>query len=274
MFNASAIPRSICGLTVFLLLTATSWTALAFVPSKTTMRTHCNTDRITHYRVNIAIKGADNDDTNDSTVTPSSTQDPRPPLVEQVKSYLGNWKESYIPDISVIRQNSNQIIQNVWSGEVGNRGEIYVFGQVALLLCILLGDVPVVGGILQFVMGPGLLLSGIAIIVAGVVEMGPALSPWPVPPSIQNELIVTGVFSFVRHPLYSGLLAIGVGLAVLTQSPLRLIFTAALFLLLDAKANFEEEQLRDVYPEYRAYSARVTGKFLPLQYLNTTKNEL
>lgn len=203
---------------------------------------------------------------------------------------LDKLKESFdfetlkanLPDISSLTSNADSIRQNVLNGEFGTRGEAYVLAQFALILLVAIGGIPVIGGALSVVLGPGLVLVGAATMLAGITELGPALSPWPVPPNAVNkkntaaaatsttntELVVTGIFSKVRHPIYAGLLAACVGLSFITESPTRLLLTAALWYVFELKSDYEEEQLDDVYPEYRLYKMEVTGKFVPHEILD------
>ena len=77
-----------------------------------------------------------------------------------------------------------------------------------------------------------------------------------------NELKTTGAFSYVRHPIYGGLLVAATGLSVATESFQRLLVVFLLYLLLDAKSAYEEKELERIHPAYRAYK-QVTPKFFP-----------
>lgn len=57
--------------------------------------------------------------------------------------------------------------------------------------------------------------------------------------------------------MYCGLLFIGFGLAVATDSFQRLVITAILYLFLDYKATVEEKQLAQIHPGYTAYKSMV-----------------
>lgn len=66
-----------------------------------------------------------------------------------------------------------------------------------------LGTIPVVGGAVTLLAGPGLLLAGLLVMFAGATGLGDSLSPWPAPVK-DNELTTTGIYGVIRHPLYSG----------------------------------------------------------------------
>jgi protein-S-isoprenylcysteine O-methyltransferase Ste14 len=166
-----------------------------------------------------------------------------------------------------LNKNSDELLENVYGGEFGTRGEAYVAAQVVLMALVALGGIPVIGGALNFVLGPGLILVGAAVVLNGVTEMGSTLSPWPVPAE-KGELITTGIFSKIRHPLYAGVLAICAGLSVATDSPTRLLLTAALWYVLELKSDYEEKQLKQAYTEYGEYMNEVPGKFFPQEILD------
>jgi len=139
--------------------------------------------------------------------------------------------------------------------------------QLGFVLAILIGNVPLLGGLLSFLFGPVLFLLGGWVCLLGVGELGSALSPWPVPSSGGGDggLVTDGlVFTEIRHPIYAGLLCLMFGLSVMTGSAMRLVLTLGLYLLLDIKSDFEEEELCKKFgQEYVQYRADVKGKFLP-----------
>mmetsp|Transcript_887 Transcript_887/g.2496 ORF Transcript_887/g.2496 Transcript_887/m.2496 type:complete len:239 (+) Transcript_887:48-764(+) len=137
-----------------------------------------------------------------------------------------------------------------------------VVAQLSLLGMLLIGAIPFVGGALEFVSGPGFLLGGAALAVSGVLELGPKnLTPSSTP--VQgNELKTNGVYAYSRHPMYTGLLLMGTGLAIVTHSFQRILITALLYALCDFKADKEEEALSKIHPAYPAYQSTVP-KLLP-----------
>ena len=162
--------------------------------------------------------------------------------------------------------------ENIQSGDVGERGEAYVVAQFSLLLCIALGTVPFVGDALSFTLGPGLVGVGLVLVYKAAVDLGTNLSPWPTPtdPNTgRGSLIDTGIYSLMRHPMYSGLIFGMAGLSVATDSALRLLLTALLYLVLDAKADYEESKLIEIYGnEYLYYMLKVQDKIIPFSLLS------
>src|SRR6266568_4067770 len=74
-----------------------------------------------------------------------------------------------------------------------------------------------------------------------------------------------GIFGLVRHPVYGGVILIGLGWS-LADAPLGLVPTALLAVLFDLKARREEAWLIERFPEYAAYRARAPRRFVPWLY--------
>jgi protein-S-isoprenylcysteine O-methyltransferase Ste14 len=156
-----------------------------------------------------------------------------------------------------------------WSG---SRGEWLVVVQVLLICLVFLGPRTVAGRPawpFPFphacrVVGGVLLACGSALLVAGLVRLGPGLTPLPYPKE-GAALIQTGAFSAVRHPMYGGGIVLGLGWALAVQGWLTLGYVAVLFLFLDAKSRREERWLAEKFPEYPGYRRRVR-KLIPFVY--------
>lgn len=118
------------------------------------------------------------------------------PVFDGIDISLQQVKDTLIPMTKTIRD-------NIAEGTIGERGEQWTLVQVALLVCIVLGTVPLVGDLLMIVAGPGLVILGSGVAVAGVIGLGKSLSPWPTPVK-ENVLQISGIFGLVRHPCYVG----------------------------------------------------------------------
>lgn len=116
-------------------------------------------------------------------------------------------------------------------------------------------------GVPTLVLGLALVALGVGVALAAGAGLGRTLTPSPIPKA-DGVLVTTGVYGLVRHPIYSGLLVLGLGLVVIGASVLHLIAWIALLSVLMAKARFEERMLADQYPDYAAYAARV-GRLVP-----------
>lgn len=79
-----------------------------------------------------------------------------------------------------------------------------------------------------------------------------------------HELVETGPYRWVRHPMYTAFMALGIGLFLLTQSwmigvPWLMSTGLALVTRIDQEEAMMVEQFGESYEEYRAR----TGRFLP-----------
>jgi protein-S-isoprenylcysteine O-methyltransferase Ste14 len=154
----------------------------------------------------------------------------------------------------------------------GARGEWLVVAQVALIGLVWLGPRTLAGQpawLFPFpqacrVVGGVLMCVGGALLAAGLVHLGPGLTPLPYPKDGAG-LVQTGSFALVRHPIYSGVLALGLGWALYVQGWLTLGYVVALFVVLDVKSRREETWLTEKFPAYATYQRRVR-KLIPFVY--------
>ena len=109
----------------------------------------------------------------------------------------------------------------------------------------------------------GLFLSvaGIIISLASVVALNKNLSAFPTPKQ-SAELIQSGIYKYIRHPIYSGILFFTFGFSMYSENTLRLLIFFMLLILFRFKAAYEEKLLQDKYSNYTAYK-KTTGMFLP-----------
>ena len=99
------------------------------------------------------------------------------------------------------------------------------------------------------------------IVVVAAISLKPSLRVSPIPKP-DSPFIVTGIYKYTRHPMYLGVILIGLGLAGAGNSNTSLFFEALLILTLSVKANFEDRLLRAIHPEVFHYQLH-TSKILP-----------
>lgn len=112
--------------------------------------------------------------------------------------------------------------------------------------------------------GAGLIALGAVGAVLGLVGLRENLTAVPRPIE-GGRLIDSGIYGLVRHPIYTGILAAGLGWGLVTASPAAILANVALGGFFDLKARREEAWLLAAYPGYAAYRARVR-KLVPFIY--------
>jgi protein-S-isoprenylcysteine O-methyltransferase Ste14 len=150
--------------------------------------------------------------------------------------------------------------------QLGPRGEGWTFTQVALMLAVTVAGVagpawPGDASWLRRSVGLLIAIGGQVLFIPGLAAFGHSLTPFPTPVE-HARLQVGGAFRYVRHPIYGGLILIALGWSLLS-SPLTLVPTAALVLVLETKSRLEESMLQQRFPEYDAYRRRVRWRFVP-----------
>jgi protein-S-isoprenylcysteine O-methyltransferase Ste14 len=106
-----------------------------------------------------------------------------------------------------------------------------------------------------------LLATGVVVLGLSFLALGRSLTAHPIPAK-KGELVTDGLYRFARHPIYTGVLAIGLAMALSGGLFPHLLFFAALVVLLNYKASFEEKLLSARYVDYASYAEK-TGRFLP-----------
>ncbi len=88
------------------------------------------------------------------------------------------------------------------------------------------------------------------------------ISPFPSPKD-SAVLVQHGIFKYVRHPIYIGILISCYGFAFYKANFFQIIIATLLLLLFIYKARYEERLLEKKFNDYSAYKKK-TGMFLPL----------
>lgn len=104
-------------------------------------------------------------------------------------------------------------------------------------------------------------LIGLAVLAVGLINLGRSATPLPLP--VENgDLRSDGLYRYVRHPIYTGVMTLAVGSAIPSGSIAVAAAAAGLVAWLAVKARWEERRLTARYPEYPSYAAR-TPRFIP-----------
>ncbi|MEY3537886.1 MAG: hypothetical protein RL645_700 [Actinomycetota bacterium] len=144
------------------------------------------------------------------------------------------------------------------------RGYLLVAIQFALLGAIFIWDQPANWQSSKALLGAAALLqvAGIAVLGLGLIALGRSLTAHPQPLE-KATLKTTGIYSLVRHPIYSGILMAATGQALSVRSFATAGLVAALLVLFMVKSRFEERLLMQKFADYRSYAQKV-GRLLPL----------
>jgi protein-S-isoprenylcysteine O-methyltransferase Ste14 len=159
------------------------------------------------------------------------------------------------------------ITGNWWRGD---RGEYWVIAQGILLLIFALipPNIPSfidldtsVWQYLSWILAAIFSILAIVFLGRSLFDLGQNLTPLPHPRD-DGQLVKTGVYGLVRHPLYSGVIYLALAYASWRISWVHLVGSIVLFLFFDAKSRTEEVWLTEKFPDYANYST-VVKKLIP-----------
>lgn len=150
-----------------------------------------------------------------------------------------------------------------------DQGQIYVFVQAILLIALFFGPAEFFGKpatVYQplWLIGKALFYLGLGIALWAAISLGPNLTPMP-KPKRDSELIQTGLYRLVRHPIYFGVIVLAFGWAAVEQNGYTLGVAIALLIFFELKSRKEEEWLLEKFPNYKAYQ-QSTKKLIPFIY--------
>ncbi len=116
---------------------------------------------------------------------------------------------------------------------------------------LLLGKIPTIAG--SVLCALGLLLLFIAFRSLGrSIQIAPE-------PRADATLVTSGIYRWFRHPIYTAILLIVIGIFLRRPTPFIGIAALAVIIFLAVKVQFEEKLLEAHYPTYAAYKSRSWG---------------
>jgi 2-amino-4-hydroxy-6-hydroxymethyldihydropteridine diphosphokinase len=158
------------------------------------------------------------------------------------------------------------MVASMWDGDLvfAGSGRPWIIGQLAI--AVVWAVVLVTTGSLD----PGwparltgwvLAGLGLLVVAAAVRALGSAMTVDPIPR--RAGLAQRGPFRFVRHPTYTGVVLLLIGLSISFGSWPAAAVVVGFAVFFYFKAGTEERYLRVLYPDYHEYEARVRGRLLP-----------
>lgn len=111
------------------------------------------------------------------------------------------------------------------------------------------------------IIGLSFILIGFSISVIAILQLKKKLSPFPTPAK-NSKLRTRGIYRFIRHPIYTGLILMTFGYGILSGSVWKLVFAVLLTVFFYIKTVYEEDMLMKEFDEYEAYQKK-TGRLFP-----------
>jgi protein-S-isoprenylcysteine O-methyltransferase Ste14 len=104
-----------------------------------------------------------------------------------------------------------------------------------------------------------LAVTGLLVMLGARISLGRNIGFVPA----QRELVHTGAYAFMRHPVYTGVLLTNLSFVLRAYSPLNaLLMGLGVFWFIPVKSLVEEDFLRHD-PQYAAYMQRVRARWIP-----------
>ncbi len=114
---------------------------------------------------------------------------------------------------------------------------------------------------LVILIGKAIEALGAGILLASFYYLRKSLTALPLPKE-GGVLQVRGLYKYVRHPMYLGVLTLSLGIAISGGTVQKYILVVGLLILFIFKARYEEELLLRKYPGYKNYKEQ-TPRFFP-----------
>jgi protein-S-isoprenylcysteine O-methyltransferase Ste14 len=112
----------------------------------------------------------------------------------------------------------------------------------------------------------GLILSGAGLAVMAAAFLGIRRVIQIAPePRADGHLVTDGIYGWLRHPIYTGMLLVVAGLFLRRPTTAIAVTGAVVIALLFAKVSYEETLLLARYPEYGHYRLRTWGLLPPFR---------
>ena len=105
---------------------------------------------------------------------------------------------------------------------------------------------------LSYLVGFLIIIIAFIILLVAIKDLGRNLSPFPRPIN-NSKLVTTGIYRFMRHPMYYSLIFISIGVFIIKLSIYYLFLTISLALVIKFKIALEEKYLMNKFKNYSLY---------------------
>ena len=108
----------------------------------------------------------------------------------------------------------------------------------------------------SYFLGILIIIIAFIIMLVSIKDLGRNLSPFPRPINKSN-LVTTGIYRFMRHPMYYSLILISFGVFITKLSIYYLFLSISLGLIIKFKIALEEQYLNNKFKNYLLYKNEV-----------------
>ena len=108
----------------------------------------------------------------------------------------------------------------------------------------------------SYFLGILIILIAFIVMLVSIKDLGKNLSPFPRPINNSN-LVTTGIYRFISHPMYYSLIFISIGFFIIKLSIYYLVLTISLALIIKFKIALEEKYLMNKFKNYLLYKKKV-----------------
>ena len=108
----------------------------------------------------------------------------------------------------------------------------------------------------SYFLGILIILVAFIVMLVSIKDLGKNLSPFPRPINNSN-LVTTGIYRFISHPMYYSLIFISIGFFIIKLSIYYLFLTISLALIIKFKIALEEKYLMNKFKNYLLYKNEV-----------------
>ena len=109
---------------------------------------------------------------------------------------------------------------------------------------------------LSYLVGFLIIIIALIILLVAIKDLGSNLSPFP-RPLTNSDLVTSGIYRFIRHPMYYSLIFISFGVFITKLSIYYLFLSISLGLIIKFKIALEEQYLNNKFKNYLLYKNEV-----------------